>query len=344
MTSNDTAWSPRLAAIFDVKGDGRLRVTGELRQVRLGASGHAGRQRLDARGQPGHFYWFVDDVPRGSSPSTPTRRSPSSRRGRPPAVLRLPSRLPAACRIPSRQVARCRSEARPAISGVNQQIRIPRLPNAQEFLVGLSGSIGSKGNLPGRLREAGVSRLLRPAEGHDDGKVAESGQPRPVFRPWPDRQLRRLHPRTTPASTRSSAIALASRFNLGGVWTWSHVIGDLVGETAGSSRHSRHLHTYPEYFDRKWNAPDWRPQQRHPAPRPALRIVRSSDSGCVRQPQRGRHPGVGYGTPVRRGWNDQDGRLRHEPGLPDAARHRQPTTSPARDAFRLENVYRPTWR
>ncbi len=58
---------------------------------------------------------------------------------------------------------------------------------------------------------------------------------------------------------------LGNRLNVGANWTWSHLIGDLVGETSGSGPVRGGLHVYPEYLQRSWNSPvgDLSQDQRH---------------------------------------------------------------------------------
>ena len=43
--------------------------------------------------------------------------------------------------------------------------------------------------------------------------------------------------------------------NLAANWTWSHMLGNFVGETSGSGPVTSAFQSYPEYFNLKWNAP-----------------------------------------------------------------------------------------
>ncbi len=58
---------------------------------------------------------------------------------------------------------------------------------------------------------------------------------------------------------------VGARLNLGGNWTWSHLIGNIVGETSGSGPVRGGDHVYPEYFSTSWENPigDLSSDQRH---------------------------------------------------------------------------------
>jgi hypothetical protein len=53
--------------------------------------------------------------------------------------------------------------------------------------------------------------------------------------------------------------------SVGGNWTWSHTLGNFVGEGAGGGPASSGLLNYPEYIQQSWNAPrgDLSQDQRH---------------------------------------------------------------------------------
>ncbi len=119
------------------------------------------------------------------------------------------------------------------------------------------------GQLPRRLRPPRVPGLLRPPEGHHDRQGHE-----PVRRRMYDlglvensndyrREYTGLHSQVFYRITPS--------FTLGANWTWSHLIGDIVGETSGSGPVRGGSHVYPEYFQRSWNNPigDLSQDERH---------------------------------------------------------------------------------
>jgi hypothetical protein len=51
------------------------------------------------------------------------------------------------------------------------------------------------------------------------------------------------------------AYRLSASLSFGGNWTWSHLLGNAVGETSGSGSVQLTDHSYPEYFDRAWKNP-----------------------------------------------------------------------------------------
>ncbi len=78
-TSNDSAFSPRLSAIFDPTGNGKLRVTASYAKY-VTALQDTQATGASAGGNPADFWWYFDKP--GAPRSTPTRRSRSS----PPAT------------------------------------------------------------------------------------------------------------------------------------------------------------------------------------------------------------------------------------------------------------------
>ena len=70
------------------------------------------------------------------------------------------------------------------------------------------------------------------------------------------------------------------RFNLGAVYTWSHLRGNFDGETAASGPVPATVHEYPEYKDPRWNSPrgDLGLDQRHRARLWAVYDILRNDS------------------------------------------------------------------
>ena len=104
---------------------------------------------------------------------------------------------------------------------------------------------------------------------------------------------------------------VGDRLNLGGNWTWSHLIGDIVGENATSGTILATLHSQPEYFDRAWSAPvgSLSSDQRH-----RVRVYGTYDVPIppgLRCPQHRRHPDVGHRNPLWRSRNGQDEHASH---------------------------------
>jgi outer membrane receptor protein involved in Fe transport len=254
VTSNDSAWSPRLAGTFDVQGDGKLKVTASYAKYVAALQDTQAGSGATLAGSPAIFYWYYGDVP-GYAPinADPTKPllSPAD------ALQQFFNVFGAAGCMPDPTAASCKTPlgGPPSISGVNVQIQGSLAsPYANEYDLGISGAIGSRGSYRADIvrREYGnfydlqkdvstgkVSSPVNPAQKYDLGLIVNSNDY--------TRNYTGLHTQF--------AYHLSDRFNVGGNWTWSHLIGDLVGETSGSSVVRGGLHTYPEYQDRKWNAP-----------------------------------------------------------------------------------------
>ena len=249
-TSDDSAFSPRLAGTYDVFGDGKLRVAasyakyvGALQDTQAGSG-------ASLAGSPAIFYWYYDGPGINTDPTKPLV-SPAD------AVQKwfdwfasqgcYPDPLAAGCKVPL--------GGPPSVSGVNVQIQESlKSPYSDEIVLGIAGAIGTRGSYRADFvrREFGnfydlekdmstgrVSSPLNPNQKYDLGLIVNSDDY--------TREYTGLHTQFT--------YRIGDRLNLGGNWTWSHLIGDLVGETSGSAVTRGGLHAYPEYFDRKWSAP-----------------------------------------------------------------------------------------
>ncbi len=338
VTSNDSAWSPRLAGTFDVKGDGNLRVSASYGKYVAALQDTQAGTGATLAGSPAIYYWYYGDMSQYAGINTdPTKPllSPAD------AINKFfsiwgqdgcqPDPLAASCKTPL--------GGPPSISGVNIQIRNSLAsPYANEYVFGLSGALGSSGSFRTDVvrREYGnfydlqkdqstgkVSSPVNAAQRYDLGLIVNSNDY--------TRNYTGLHTQFV--------YRLFDRFSVGGNWTWSHLIGDIVGETSGSGPIRGGGHAYPEYFDRKWNNPvgslssDTRHRIRlygtYDAPIPVrlgnmnVSLIQSADSG---------NPYGAVGTVKTGAYVTNPGYL-------------TPPTSvsyyfTARDAYLTENIYR----
>jgi outer membrane receptor for ferrienterochelin and colicin len=249
-TSNDSAWSPRLAATWDATGDARLKVTASYaRYVTALQDSQATGGSLG--GNYADFWWYYDGngaTPINTDPTKPLL-SPRDAMG----VIQnwfggagcLPDPTAASCKIPL---------AAARINGVNVQLRGSLAsPYADEIVFGLSGNLGPAGSFrtdfvrrtfgnfydlhrdlsTGRVSDAVGNR-------YDLGLIEISNDYR--------REYTGLHTQF--------ALRTSSRLSLGGSWTWSHLIGNAVGESVAAAGSAQlNAHNYPEYKDPRWNTP-----------------------------------------------------------------------------------------
>ena len=248
VTSDDSAFSPRLAAVFDVMGDGKLRVTASYARYVAALQETQAGSGATVAGTPADFWWYYDGPGINTDPSQPLLSSQAAL-----AELEnwfrsrgcLPDPLSPNCTVPLDGSN---------ISGVNQQIRDPlRSPHANEFVVGVNGQIGKRGTFRADFirrefkdyydlkRDMSTGQVTNPISGAalDLGLIVNSND----------------YKREYTGLNTQFAYRFGDRFNVGGNWTWSHLIGSLVGETSGSGPTRGGLNDQPEYKEERWFAP-----------------------------------------------------------------------------------------
>ncbi len=251
LTSNDSAFSPRLAATFDVAGDGKLRVAasyakyvGALQDTQAGSG-------ATVAGSPAIFYWYYEGATINGNPNAPNLVSPRDAIGQFFNWFQskgcMPDPTAASCTVPL--------GGPPSISGVNIQIRDSlKSPYTNEYVLGLSGAIGPRGSFRADVVRREYGNFYDLNKGIGNGKVPSPVNPNQLY----DLGLivnSNDYTRNYTGLHTQFSYRIGERFSLGGNWTWSHLIGDLVGETSGSSVVRGGLNAYPEYFDRNWSAP-----------------------------------------------------------------------------------------
>jgi len=246
-TSDDSAFSPRLAATWDVTGDGKLRVTGSYARYVAALQETQAGSGATLAGTPADFWWYYDGptINGGSGPYLTPNQSLEALWAWFTARGCLPDPLSAGCTVPLDGAS---------ISGVNVQIRDSlKSPSADEYVLGVAGALGSRGTYRADFvrrefhdyydlrRDMTTGQVANPINGQmlDLGLIVNNDAYR--------REYTGLH---TQFSYR-----VGERLNLGGNWTWSHLLGDLIGETANSGPVRGAAYTYPEYRDLKWNNP-----------------------------------------------------------------------------------------
>lgn len=240
-TADDSAFSPRLAANFDVKGDGKMRLTASyasyVGQIQENVAGSGGT----SAGSPASYYYFWGGAEINASATGPW----------------IPTSEVLAQMFAAEGVTSLNQFAnRPAdiinVPGVNLLVG-DGLSSAKvnEYVLGFGGTLGS--NLVYRAdvvrREYKdfymTRRTLATGQVTDSlGNVFDLGFL--VNSNIPEREYTGLH---------SSLAYRTGSLNLAANWTWSHMIGNFVGETVGSGPVTAGFENYPEYFDLAWNAP-----------------------------------------------------------------------------------------
>ena len=225
----------------------------------------------------------------------------------------------------------------PSVPGVNTQIQGSLVsPNANEFVFGLAGAIGTRGSFRADVVRREYRDFYDLKRDMTTGKVTDSnGAVYDLGLVVNTNDYRREY---TGLHTQF-AYKLGERLNVGGNWTWSHLIGNIIGENATSGSIQGAQNLYPEYRDVAWNNPvgDLPSDQRHRVrlyatydlPVPArignlnVALVQAWDTG---------QPYGALGTVATRSYVTNPGYT----STPASVNYYYT----ARDAFHTENVYR----
>ena len=252
LVADDSQFSPRLAASYDLKGDGKFRVTGSYaRYVGQIQETVAGTGGTSAGNPASYYYYWQGPTINGACPPTCTGTAQVLQQMYNGIGVTQTGMFPTLVQPDS-----------VTLPGVNQQIVNPlKSPNADEYSIGFGGTLGS--NFVYRVD--GVRRNFNDfyalERNLNTGFVSDAlGN---------DYNLGVLV--NTNALTRNyTALNTSLSYRtgpliVGGNWTWSHMLGNFVGEGATGGPASSTLLNYPEYIQASWNTPrgDLSQDQRH---------------------------------------------------------------------------------
>ena len=260
VTSTDSAWSPRIAGTYDVKGDGKIKLTASYAKYVSAISENQAGSGYTPAGSPATYYWYYDGfgaqpINTGAAPYLSITDALGKFWGWFGAGGCLPNPTLSTCKITQFQAA--------DIPGLNSRVDGSlRSPAANEYVLGLSGTIGARGTFRADMVRREYNNFYDSRKDMSTGKVTSpTGAVFDLALIGNSNDYRREY---TGLHTQF-AYRVGDRINVGGNWTWSHLIGDLVGETSASGNVVATLHNQPEYFDRAWNSPvgDLSGDQRH---------------------------------------------------------------------------------
>ncbi len=253
-TADDSQWSPRLSASYDIKGDGKFRVTGSYAryvgqlQETIAGSGASGA------GNPAYYYYFwgganINDTcgqPGGTC--TPTGQAMTQWfAGEGVTGLNMfPNRPPDGTNIP----------------GVSNKIVNPlKSPNANEYSIGIGGTVGS--NFVYRMdairREFNDFYAL--SRNLDNGFVFDTVGNQYNLGVFVNSNI----PKKNYTALNTALSYRAGPLTVGANWTWSHTITNFIAETTGNGPINATMLNYPQYVQASWNYPsgDALQDQRH---------------------------------------------------------------------------------
>ena len=324
-TANDSAWSPRLSASWDVKGDGKLRVTGSyatyVGQIQEGIAGSG----ASAAGTPATYYYYWTGDPINANPNGPFL-----------TTTQVLQRMFAALGVTSLNQLPTVPADTINLPGVNLQVRGGvASPKTNEYVLGVGGTVGQNFTyrVDGVRREYEdfytVKRDLTTGTVEDAlGNVYDLG-----FLTNTNRLQREYTGLHTSVSWRAGSLNLAAN------WTWSHMLGNYVGETRGSGPVTTGgIENYPEYLQESWFAPrgSLSQDQRH-----RVRVVGTYD---FKVGSLGITPGLVQSFDTGTPYGASSANVVVQPYVNNPGYENPPLTNTywftARDAYRTDDVWR----
>ena len=254
LAANDSQFSPRLAASYDAKGDGKFRVTGSYaRYVGQLQETIAGSGATSAGSPAYYYYYWAGPAINGTCGQPGGTCTPTQQ------VLQqwfagegvsgtgmFPNVAPDGVALP----------------GVSNQIVNPlKSPNANEYSIGIGGAVGS--NFVYRMdairREFNDFYAL--SRNLNTGFVYDANQNQYNLGVFVNSNV----PKKNYTALNTSLSYRAGPLTVGANWTWSHTITNFIGETFSNGPINATMLNYPEYVQASWNYPsgDASQDQRH---------------------------------------------------------------------------------
>jgi hypothetical protein len=268
VTADDSAISPRLAAVFDVTGKGNLRLSASYARY-VGGIQDSLLDSSSAGGQPALFYWYYTgpdatpintNVPAGGTYVTRAQ------------ALQQVFNWFFAQGCPDLTTCKL-SLAGASVPGLNVLIKDSLVsPSSKEYVLGVNGNMGSAfsfrvdyvhrdfGDFYTSILNTSNGQATDVAGNHYDIAITSNSS-----------DLKRKY---DGFQTQLQWRGLSNRLSVTGNWTWSHLRGNFDGENVGSGPITAANQSYPEYKDPTWNNPigDLAADQRH-----RIRLLASYD-------------------------------------------------------------------
>lgn len=243
VSANDTNISPRFAATWDTTGTGKMRVTASYAKYVAAIQENLANAGSDA-GQPAGFYWYYTGPEVNTDPTKPLQTQDQALRTFFDYIFSKGCPNIAACQLPVAYFG---------VPGVNTQIRGGLTsPNTNEYQLSLAGALGPRFS----YRADFVRREYRDFYSQRTDRTTGT-----VFDSLGNEYDLTLIENSSRFSRDYTGMQLQfswrplDRLSVGGNWTWSHLIGNVDGETPNSGPVPASLLSYPEYVQERWNSP-----------------------------------------------------------------------------------------
>jgi outer membrane receptor for ferrienterochelin and colicin len=244
LVSNDHAWSPRLAAQYDIKADGRWIINAGYAQYVTAIADSIGDSSSPA-GQPASIRWFYRGPCINCDPNAPTSALLTQDQAL-AQVFAWFNGIGGTSSTPTRDVS---------IPGFNTQILEGTLksPNVKEYTVGFGAALGARGVAKIDLIYRDWSDFYATITNMQTGQVGPNsfGQIADLTLIQNDNFYKRKYEAVQFQFSYRFAFPLFT----GGAYTWSRLTGNIDGENQGSGPVTGNS-SYPEYIGFAQNRPE----------------------------------------------------------------------------------------
>jgi hypothetical protein len=253
VVARDSAWSPRLGAIWDPKGNGDWAVTASFAKYVAGIANSIADSSSPA-GQPGAFQWAYNGPAINPDPNAANLVDTAT------AIQTVFS----TCKRDANGF--CTGMGAPVLAqpaGVS--VRIPNSldsPNALEYSLGVSRQLGSRAAIRADYVFRNFRDFYSARVDTSTGIVTDTFGNRSDLQIYENtNNLKRRYQGLTVSTT----YRLSGRTDVGGNYTLSRLWGNFDGENVGSGPITASAFAYPEYKQASWNIPegDLSADQRH---------------------------------------------------------------------------------
>ncbi len=251
VVANKGLWSPRVAAVWDPKGDGRWALNASYARYVMPMTSNVAASTT-AAGNASTLAWLYQ-----GPAINPDQNAP--------ALVTSGEAIERVFRWFDDNGGPTRNKVGSFLPGFNIRIDSPlKSPNADEYAVGTSRQLGTRGT----LRVDGVWRTY-----HDFYSQRADMATGPVFDALKNKYDLFLVENTNDVKRRYSGLSLqasyrvSSGLDVGGNYTLSRTWGNFDGETGGGGPSVAQVSAFPEYKRPEWNSPegDLAADQRHRA-------------------------------------------------------------------------------
>ena len=243
--SDDSAFSPRLAAHYDIFGNGRFIVNGSYAQY-VGRLSEGAANDADPAGRQSSIQWNYQGPSINSNVNAPTSELiPTDK-----ALEMLFNWFFANGGFDRRPF-----RTTPSIPGVESVLDPDGLesPMVSEYTIGVGSAIGTRGYARADLVYRNWDGFYTSYRDMSTGRVTDS------FGTQFDLSIIRsdsqVYEREYTGVQTQFNYRLFNRLQLGGTYTWSRLVGNVTGEDVGSGPLVGAAGEYPEYRQASWNYP-----------------------------------------------------------------------------------------